>query len=474
MRDHATWSIGIGRWGGVPFRLHALFLLFAACTLYAAQKSATLSSGGVQAPTWPQVGSGTVASTPPFSRKDAAKFEAPSAENSNPEGIGQDSVNAKTTVGDGAQSADTTAADARVAKASPTDATAGNASPANHSATSISAPPKLPPPLPSESVVTPETQAAIWLATASLFVLYVSVLLHEVGHLFAAKQFGGGAEQIVLGPLGGLAPVRCPRDPRSEMLVHLAGPIVNLAVAWGICFPLLVLRGDGSRVLGLLDPLSPNYLVDPTATPWQSLVPLAFWINWCLVIVNLIPAYPFDGGQILRAVLTNWRPELGREVASLGVARLAKAGGIALIVMAWLVRGETNTGPVPSWFALLILAGCVYFSGRQQEQAIVAENGYWAPSEAWPPVGRLPAPTRRPRSAADEESEIATWGEGIREVEDESVEELIESEPDDDRRLDEVLARLHEVGLANLTEDERRVLERASARYRGRNSRTSS
>ena len=83
------------------------------------------------------------------------------------------------------------------------------------------------------------------------------------------------------------------------MLVHLAGPIVNLAVAWGICFPLLVLRGDGSRVLGLLDPLSPN-LIDPAATPWQSLVPLAFWINWCLVIVNLIPAYPFDGGQVLR------------------------------------------------------------------------------------------------------------------------------------------------------------------------------
>ena len=369
MRDHATWSIGIGRWGGVPFRLHALFLLFAACTLYAAQSAALATS--------------------------------------------------------------------------------------------------------SAANVAAETHAAVWLATASLFVLYVSVLLHEVGHLFAAKQFGGGADQIVLGPLGGLAPVRCPREPRTEMLVHVAGPLVNLAIAWGICFPLLVLRGDGSRVLGLLDPLSPN-LVDPSATPWQSLAPLAFWINWCLVVVNCIPAYPFDGGQILRAVLTNWRPELGREVASLGVARLAKAGGIALLVMAWLVREEPVTGPVPSWFALLMLAGCVYFSGRQQEQAVVAENSYWAPAEAWPPVGRLPPPSRRQRAGGEDEAEVATWGDGIREIEDELVEEHDLAEPDDDRRLDEVLARLHEVGLANLTEDERRVLERASARYRGRNSRTSS
>ncbi len=127
----------------------------------------------------------------------------------------------------------------------------------------------------------------VWNA-AEYLALFLIVLLHEFGHAFACRQTGGRANEIVLWPLGGVAYVAPPQRPGATLWSIAAGPLVNVALV-----PLL---------LGL------NWLCADlgwtTAMPdlRRFLVSLT-WINGMLLVFNLLPIYPLDGGQILRSLL---------------------------------------------------------------------------------------------------------------------------------------------------------------------------
>src|SRR6187200_3115228 len=118
--------------------------------------------------------------------------------------------------------------------------------------------------------------------------LFLIVLLHEFGHAFACRQVGGIADRILLWPFGGIAFVRPPHRPGAELWSIVAGPLVNV-----ILFPILF----GARLLfwstGLGYSMPDVYL-------------LLAWIgniNLFILIFNLMPVYPLDGGQILRSLL---------------------------------------------------------------------------------------------------------------------------------------------------------------------------
>ena len=118
--------------------------------------------------------------------------------------------------------------------------------------------------------------------------LFVIVLLHEFGHAFACRSTGGRADQIVLWPLGGLAFVDPPMRPGAVLWSIAAGPLVNVAL-----FPVLF--------VGALT--TSNYravTVDPNL---HHLISSLWFINIFLLIFNLLPFYPLDGGQIVRALL---------------------------------------------------------------------------------------------------------------------------------------------------------------------------
>jgi Zn-dependent protease len=123
-----------------------------------------------------------------------------------------------------------------------------------------------------------------------LFVIFSFVLLHEFGHALAAKWFQVETREIVLSPIGGIAfLVGMPRSPWAEFVIALAGPLVNLTFAgifWGLDWGLVRagLWDEESNFLG--------YLL-------QSVIQ----INLILFAFNLIPAFPMDGGRILRAAL---------------------------------------------------------------------------------------------------------------------------------------------------------------------------
>lgn len=140
---------------------------------------------------------------------------------------------------------------------------------------------------------------AEWLATGAggaaftatvLCSLFACVLLHEVGHAMAARQFNMPTHSITLMPLGGVAAIQSQRlSPGQELWVALAGPAVNLVIA-GLLYALIAVT-TGHTLLETL------YLAS------SSLTATLLWLNVGLVLFNLIPAFPMDGGRVLRALL---------------------------------------------------------------------------------------------------------------------------------------------------------------------------
>lgn len=118
--------------------------------------------------------------------------------------------------------------------------------------------------------------------------LFLIVMLHEFGHALACRQVGGTANQIVLWPLGGVAYVNPPSRPGATLWSIAAGPLVNVAL-----LPILWALGLLSQSLGWAQSM-------PDA---RALLHAIFTINLVLLIFNMLPIYPLDGGQILRALL---------------------------------------------------------------------------------------------------------------------------------------------------------------------------
>ena len=195
-------------------------------------------------------------------------------------------------------------------------------------------------------------------AAIAIGVLLASVLLHEWGHALAAIRVGGSAETLLIGPLGGLRFVEVPREPHAELIASLAGPLVNLGILLAV-LPVLLL--SGVAVPGLLNPLEPVELMQgPLGI---VALKLTLWINWLILLANLLPAFPFDGARMLRAML---RPALDERGATLVAVRASKLTALGLCVWAWLASDSATGAALPSWVPILSLAILVYFSAAQE------------------------------------------------------------------------------------------------------------
>jgi Zn-dependent protease/CBS domain-containing protein len=173
---------------------------------------------------------------------------------------------------------------------------------------------------------------------AFITLIFACVLLHEFGHVLAARRYGIATPDITLLPIGGVARLdRIPEKPAEELVVALAGPAVNVAIAALLLLPLGGVP-DVAAMAGLED-------------PGQSLLARLFWVNVTLVVFNLIPAFPMDGGRVLRALLgmrlgnrraTDLAASIGQALA-FGIGLLGLLAGAPLLVFValfvWLGAG---------------------------------------------------------------------------------------------------------------------------------------
>lgn len=169
-------------------------------------------------------------------------------------------------------------------------------------------------------------------ASIMLLALFGCVLLHEFGHITMARRFGVRTPDVILLPIGGVARLeRIPSEPRQELLIAVAGPLVTLAI---VVVLYLLLWSIGPRpTLGTLDPGS-------------DFLTFLMRVNAFLLIFNLIPAFPMDGGRMLRAVLasrlgllrgTRLAATLGQILAAVGGFYGLTAGQPLLALIAFFV-----------------------------------------------------------------------------------------------------------------------------------------
>lgn len=172
-----------------------------------------------------------------------------------------------------------------------------------------------------------------------LLLVFLCVTLHEFGHIAMARRFGIRTPEVILSPIGGIASLeRIPEQPRQELLVAIAGPLVNVAIA------LLLMAIFG---IGLSNYTTAGF---DTATLAQRL----FVVNVTLVLFNLIPAFPMDGGRMLRALLAM---KMGAPRATALAARIGQ-GFAALFVVVGLLYNP-----------ILMLVGIfIYFAAASEEQ----------------------------------------------------------------------------------------------------------
>jgi Zn-dependent protease len=147
------------------------------------------------------------------------------------------------------------------------------------------------------------------LGVVFLLGIFGSVLLHELGHALTARRYGIRTRRIVLLPIGGIAQLEGePRTPRQELLIALAGPAVNFALAAGL------------------------FVLDSAFASWGGfgLLGSLMVANVALGLFNLVPAFPMDGGRAFRALLSTRVGSLRATEIAVKVARVAAAAFVVL------------------------------------------------------------------------------------------------------------------------------------------------
>lgn len=170
--------------------------------------------------------------------------------------------------------------------------------------------------------------------------LFACVVLHELGHALTALRYGIRTRDIVLYPIGGIASLETMPHPREELWIALAGPAVNVVIAAAL-YAVLIATGH-----------PPHLRLDgPTDLPAEL-----FYTNVALVIFNMIPAFPMDGGRVLRSLLARVTDETSATVIA------ARVGQFFAVLMGVAGLFGGNVG-------LVVIALFVYFGAGQEAAA---------------------------------------------------------------------------------------------------------
>lgn len=204
-------------------------------------------------------------------------------------------------------------------------------------------------------VVVGEHSEGGWIAAAwgAAFILatFTCVALHELGHSLVAQRVGVQVSSITLLPIGGVAALRSiPRKPAHEIAITVAGPLVNVLI-FAVLYAVAVwVPFEVPYFPGLM-------LVPGLPTSWAELIGVMLLVNKWMIVFNLIPAYPMDGGRLFRALLACWLP-------------YARATAIAAMVGRVLSVIFVVVGLQTSVFFLSVIGVMIYFAAGAEEKTV--------------------------------------------------------------------------------------------------------
>jgi len=269
--------------------------------------------------------------------------------------------------------------------------------------------------------------------------LFGIVLLHEFGHCFAARWVGGEADEIVMHPLGGLALAQPPRRPLPTFITVAAGPAVNV----------LICLISGAVLYATVGWLPWNPLMGQSPAGWlglSTLVHISFWIyaiSWMLLLFNLLPIFPLDGGQMVQSIL--W-PKMGY-YRSMLVALTTGIVGSGIGVAFGLATGSYMLALL---FVLLLMGN---INGRRQ---LKAAGPYAFAEDEVDYSASLFAHARHAKHRKLSKRRIRR------------AQKREAAERDEQDRVDAILAKVSAHGMASLTYFEKRALHKATERQRKR------
>jgi Zn-dependent protease len=282
----------------------------------------------------------------------------------------------------------------------------------------------------------------------SITILFGVILLHEFGHCFAARWTGGSANEILLTPLGGLAMTMARRRPWPTFVTVAGGPLVNVLIC--------LLCGIGIYLIWGVFPLGPwTWGEIRDASPdWFQVSNYLFWAyatSYSLLVFNLLPVFPLDGGQMLQAIL--WKP-LGYFRSMMLTLNIGLVGSVLMAMVA--LGGFSGLG---SGLLLFIAINC-FINCLQFRQQLRAEGPWGFQEEDSIDYGSSlygsGTATRVKR-----QSRLSRWSA-------ERAKKRVREEAAEQVKIDQILAKVSAHGMHSLSWFEKRALKQATERQRKR------
>jgi Zn-dependent protease len=306
-------------------------------------------------------------------------------------------------------------------------------------------------------------------AAIFMLILFFVVLFHEFGHCFAARSVHGDAQEVLLWPLGGLASVEIPHRPRAHFITAAGGPAVNLVLAIAAALLLLVVARE---------PLQPVWSPLPWGFPWREAsgkvllrtwsgaefadtpytlavwVARFFWINYFLFLMNVVlVGFPLDGGRMLQSCL--W-PSLGYRQATLTAVFVGF--GVVCIVGLYAIIVDS----------VLALCLALFIAYSCQRQWVILETGGEEGLFGYDFSQGYTSLERDQVAAAPPPKRVSWWRAWLQRRAARKLQREMEEREAEEKRLDELLDKVHRQGQAALTDEERRFMKRVSDRYKNR------
>ncbi|QDU62544.1 Peptidase family M50 [Planctomycetes bacterium Pan216] len=277
--------------------------------------------------------------------------------------------------------------------------------------------------------------------------LFGVVLLHEFGHCFACRSVGGRADDILMWPLGGLAYCEPPHRPGENLITTLGGPAVNVVI-FILVLPILFVAGEVNG--SLFNPFV-MYVGDDLAI-WSFALRVLFKVNYVLLLFNLLPIYPFDGGRVLQELIwfrTNYH------TATVWATNIGMGGAV-------LLAGISLWNQELQLAAIAVFAFIVSYQTRREAEIMgqMPENEFgYDFSEGYTSLERsMGSSSHRPNVLKTLHGRWKAWSSRRQEEHHQKLR----------AELDRLLEKIHQHGMESLSRQERRILEQASKQLRSR------